>query len=128
MKKPSLYWCETVRSKSKGLKTVSAQTDQFLHTLLAGSTGAGFTKSNWVQTFKTLSPRSERGGSTEIIKKDLSLLQTTETTAAPELSHRGRNGLEGGGVDICVSEGEEVYLLNSLIDGVKIWVGGVRPH
>lgn len=30
VKKPSLYWCEAVPSKSgsKGLKTVSAQTDQ----------------------------------------------------------------------------------------------------
>lgn len=64
VKKPSLYWCEAVQSKSgsKGLKTVSAQTDQTrVSPHPAGSSEVGFTKSHWLQTYETPRPGSERG-------------------------------------------------------------------
>ncbi len=86
VKKPSLYWCEAVQSKSgpKGLKTVSAQTDQ---SRVSRCSGCRRVK------------RCVRGK--YIKKEDFTLLQTTFTaftetlTAVPELSLGGRKGVRG---------------------------------
>lgn len=130
VKKPSLYWCEAVPSKSGGrrLKTVSAQTDQTrVSSHPDGSSAVGFTIHTGCRRRNCcIEEVSVRGVPQKLLKKnkDFTLLQTM-FTAFTEILQQYQNFLwevgrgQGGGVDMCVKVG--VFLMNSQTDGLKIW-------